>query len=188
MNKIFDKLKAIQLVSHKGSYLNKLDYLNKNDPDVVMAAIKQKPASFQFASENIKNNINFIKEAFNNNINIFEFINNELQNDKEICLQYPQFIIESLITDKLYNDPEVVSKIIKNTPRGFLILDRSNLNDNMIFMLNCMLENISMHVNICKFIGNTLKNNLEFANFAINLQLYNYIYFSYEIQSNKEII
>ena len=87
----------------------------KDDKEVVLTAIKNDPHALKYASEKLKNNKEFIKEATKISSFSLEFANYKFRDDKDVMLiaveNYPPSL--ELASERLKNDIEVVRRAVE---------------------------------------------------------------------------
>ena len=115
-----------------------LEFVNdqfKNDKEVVMLAIKKFERHFSalyFASEALKNDIDFVKEVLNYDENAFPHISERLKCDKNIVL----YALECLITYRIRCNINSWSNNVFNCPG---VAEKYN-NDRDVVMLSMKIK------------------------------------------------
>ena len=132
----------------------------KNNPEVVMAAVKQNYHALKYASEDLKSNSEFMLEAVKLNYNVLEYASEEMR-----------------------SNPAVILEAIKQN--GFALEYASeDLKSNSEFML----EAVKLNYNVLEYAGEEMKSNSEFVLEAVKQNGFALEYASEELKSDPEIV
>jgi hypothetical protein len=106
----------------------------KNDIEIVKIAIDNNPESFQFCSSKLRDNKDIVEMTMKKSLGCFDVL---LYAGKKICKD-KNFILDNLdfchhflfhINEKLFQDREFISKLIKRNPYLISRVDKSFLQD-----------------------------------------------------------
>ena len=150
----------------------------RNDKEVVLEAIKQNPAAFYYASNELKNDKEVALEAIKQDELAFYFVSDALKNDKDFVLEVVKrnpaaFYFAS---DELKNDKEVVLEAIKRDGEA-LQYASNNLRNNKDFVLEVVKRNgwafeyvpdKFRNDNTLNYISNIAKDPKTFSSLPLN--------------------
>jgi hypothetical protein len=132
----------IKCLENKVPILEFLSDLYKNDKEIVLLAIRTNPRStspfnfttspLYYASEALKNDIDFVKEVFNYDKNAFPSISERLKCDKNIVL----YALECLLTYKIRCNVSSCENIVFNSPG----IEEKYNNDRDVVMLSMKIN------------------------------------------------
>ena len=132
----------------------------KNNPEVVMAAVKQNYHALEYASEDLKANSEFMLEAVKQDYYALEYASEEMR-----------------------SNPAVILEAIKQN--GFaLVYASEDLKANSEFML----EAVKQDYYALEYASEDLKANLEFMFEAVNLNDFALRFASDKLKNNPEIV
>ena len=158
----------------------------KNNPEVVMAAVKQNYHALKYASEDLKSNSEFMLEAVKLNYNVLEYAGEEMKSNSEFVLEAVKqngFALE-YASEELKSDPEIVMAAVKQYHQA-LQYASDELKSNLEFMF----EAVNLNGFALRFASDKLKNNPEIVmlavtkSYGIALQ-----YASENLKNNPEIV
>ena len=158
----------------------------KNNPEVVMAAVKQNYHALKYASEDLKSNSEFMLEAVKLNYNVLEYASEEMRSNPAVILEAIKqngFALE-YASEELKSDPEIVMAAVKQYHQA-LQYASDELKSNLEFMF----EAVNLNGFALRFASDKLKNNPEIVmlavtkSYGIALQ-----YASENLKNNPEIV
>ena len=132
----------------------------KNNPEVVMAAVRQNYHALEYASEELKSNPEFMLEVVKQN---------------GLALEYA--------SEEMRSNPTIILEAIKQN--GFaLVYASEDLKSNSEFML----EAVKLNYNVLEYAGEEMKSNPEFMLEAVKQNGLALEYASEELKSDSKIV
>ena len=129
----------------------------KSDSKIVMAAVKQYHQALQYASDEIKSNFEFVKKVVNLNGLALRFASDELKNNPEIVMlavTKSYGIALQYASKNLKNNPEIVMAALKPNGAAFAFASEE-LKSNPEFVMTAVQQNYS----VLEYAGAEVKNN-----------------------------
>ena len=163
-----EKKKFLKLIEKGKLELKDLSSELRNDKDIVKEFIKDKYQSdhvlkckhFEFASDNLKNDLEFINECLELNSRIFEHVSDELKKNRELCLK--------AISKQYFNIQHCKNNDIKS--RDFII------------------ESVSLAGLSLSYMDDNVNDDFEIAKIAVNQNGRAFNYLSEGLRNNKELL
>lgn len=162
-----EKKKFLKLIEKGKLELKDLSSELRNDKDIVKEFIKSvyshnaiKSDHFEFASESLKNDLEFIKECLEFNGYIFKYVSDELKKNRELCLL-------------------AISKVDTN----YQYCKNNDKNDR-----DFMIESVSLAGGSLLAMDAIAKDDFEIAKIAVNQDGMTFLYLSERLRNNKELL
>ena len=157
----------------------------KNNPEVVLAAVKQNYNALEYASGEIKSNPEFMLEALKQYYRVLQYASGDLKSDFAFMLEAVKqngFTLE-YASEELRSNPEIVMEAVKH---DYHILQYASkeLRSNPTFMLKAVKKDY----HALQYAGEELKSNPEIIMEAVKQNGLALQYASEELKSNLEIV
>ena len=157
----------------------------KNNPEVVLAAVKQNYNALEYASGEIKSNPEFMLEALKQYYRVLQYASGDLKSDFAFMLEAVKqngFTLE-YASEELRSNPEIVMEAVKH---DYHILQYASkeLRSNPTFMLKAVKKDY----HALQYAGEELKSNPEIIMEAVKQNGLALQYASDELKSNPEIV
>jgi hypothetical protein len=177
------------LKQYCGKYDIILKYLSddlRDDEDIVKTLISKEMYTFEFeyASERLKKDYNFIFEVIKINGYIFKYIADELKNNRDIVLEAVKKNGEALkfTSKELKHDREIVLKAVQENGEALKFASKELKNDREI-----VLKAVQENGEALKFTSKKLKNDKDIVLYAVNNNGEALRFASEELKNNKYI-
>lgn len=158
----------------------------QNDPEVVLAAMRYiaiSDVTFQYASDKLKDNKEFVLLALKNKCNILKHVSDKLKDDKDVVLEAVKVYGRSLkyVSDRLKSDREVVLEAVKTDGYAIRFADKKFRSDREIayeatlscnFVLGMGIYPIGIpddELNILHYFSEELEDDYELNLLAVKL-------------------
>ena len=130
-----------------------------NNEKIVIEAIKKNIDMYEYISNNLKKNLNIINIATNINGYILKFLSYEFKNNKNIVLNCikTNFNAIQFASNKIKNDEEFILKLIDYNPSIIMYISTNLKNYNNI--VSCALKK---DITVINYISDELINNVDF--------------------------
>lgn len=169
-------LKCIyNIKDNSDKYILIKNYLNNEK--IVLEAIKKNVDMYEYISNNLKDNLDIINRAININGYILKFLSYEFRNNKNIVLNCikTNFNAIQFASKKIKNDEEFILKLIDYKPSIIMYISTNLKNYNDIITIA-----LKKDITVINYISYELINNVDF--------LLNIILFYKENKEYKYII
>ena len=157
----------------------------KNNPEVVLAAVKKDYHALQYAGEELKSNPEIIMEAVKQNGLALQYASEELKSNLEIVMEAIKQNYKALeyTSDEVKSNPEIMLEAVKQDYHA-LQYARGDLKSNFSFMLEAVKQDGLALI----FASKELKSNPEIVMEAVKQNGLVLGFASEELKSNLEII
>ena len=157
----------------------------KNNPEVVLAAVKQNYNALEYASGEIKSNPEFMLESLKQYYRVLQYASGDLKSDFVFMLEAVKqngFTLE-YASEELRSNPEIVMEAVKH---DYHILQYASkeLRSNPTFMLKAVKQDY----HALQYASDELKSNPEIIMEAVKQNGLALQYASEELKSNPEIV
>ena len=158
----------------------------KNNPEVVMAAVRQNYHALEYASEELKSNPEFMLEVVKQNGLALEYASEELKSDSKIVMaavkQYHQAL--QYASDEIKSNFEFVKKVV-NLNGLALRFASDELKNNPEIVMLAVTKSYGIAL---QYASKNLKNNPEIVMAALKPNGAAFAFASEELKSNPEFV
>lgn len=143
--KYHDKEMMLAEVQKDGLMLQHASEKLKNDPNVVSAAIKNKPWATAYIGEELKNDPDFVLSIAEGNPEILKFVGEDLNNNRNFVLAIVQKNGHAIqnAQDRFKNDEEIANAALEQNIYSISYISK-RLQDDRIFILSLVKKNCSV--------------------------------------------
>jgi hypothetical protein len=181
-----DKDIVLKYVKKNSHNLKFISVELRNDEDVIFASINDIcEECFNYASNRLKNNKDFILKAVKKNSHIIKYINEELKKDREILLEavkYKGTVLE-FIPKEFQNDREIVLTAVQNIGIALHYASEELKNDIEILLTAIKNNEVMFYYFSTKF-----KKDRKFVLESVKLNGLVLQFVSEKLQNDKEIV
>ena len=152
----------------------------KNDPEIMLLAIKKDGKYFKYASEELKNNKEFVMKALELSEGIYKHINDEFKKDKSVLLKAVEKDKSALYyaDDSLKMDRDLAFEILKKGG----IISRYHGDDREV-----MLEAVKVDGWNIRMASDRLKNDEEVVKLALKQKPSSLEYAGEQFKENEDL-
>ena len=157
----------------------------KNDPQFVLDAVKQNGYALQYVSEEFKNNPKIVLEAVKQQGNALQYASEQLKNDPQIALEAVKQNGYALYhaSEEFKNNPQIVIEAVKQNGYALSYASAALKNNPQI-----VLEAVKQNGHALQYPSEELRNNPKIVLEAVKQDGHAWVYASEELKNNADFM
>jgi len=190
------KIEIFDIVSKNGDELRYLASSFKNDPDIVLAAVKNTGTALQFASKELQNNFDIVHAAVSQNGYAIRYASDVLKKNRQIllacCKTRPDIINLSELNNELKSDEELILAVLEANSKNWQYVSKE-LRTSPNFILKALeakghLIDAQSHWNIIfEHASPDLRNNRDFYLIIVQNN-YKYLRYMGDFRKDRDFV